>query len=131
MDFKKALDLVEYIAPISSGSMFDFEAEKEATRLKIWAKSLLKDAWDSLTTDDPIETIKETTFFKLVEFCYLQDLDLKENMPAPDALLEANELDHLKSNANVQFLLRTGYEYVRRHCTKQEESMLMSWVLIK
>ena len=123
VDFKKALDLVELIAPISSGATTDFEAEKEATRLKIWAKSLLKDSWDSLSTDDPIQTIKETTFFKLVEFCYLQGLDLKENMPAPDRLLDANELEHLKSNANVQFLLRTGYEYVRRHCTSQEEMM--------
>ena len=120
IDFKKALDLVEYIAPIGVGSMLDYEAEKEATRLKIWAKSVLKDAWENLSTDEPLETIKETTFFKLVEFCYLQGLDLKENMPAPDRLLEAEELGGLKSNANFQYLLRTGYEHVRRQCTQTE-----------
>ena len=125
IDFKKALDLVEYIAPIGTGGgSTDFEAEKEATRLRIWARSLMKDAWEELSTDEPIDTIKETTFFKLVQFCYLQGLDLKENMPAPDRLLEAEELGDLKSNANVQYLLRTGYEHVRRHCTSTQESML-------
>lgn len=126
VDYKRALDLVEYIAPIGSGSMDDFEAEKEATRLRIWAKSVLKDSWLTLNTDEPIEAIKDTVFFKLVEFCYLQGLDLKENMPAPDRLLEADELSDIKMNANFQFLLRTGYEHVRRHCSNQEESMMMA-----
>ena len=125
VDFKKALDLVEYISPIGAGSMTDHEAEKEAARLRIWAKSVLKDSWLTLSTDEPIEAIKETVFFKLVEFCYLQGLDLKDNMPAPDRLLEAEDLSRLKSNANFQFLLRTGYEHVLRHCSSQEESMLI------
>ena len=94
-------------------------------RLRIWAKSVLKDSWLDLNTDQPIEAIKETVFFKLVEFCYLQNLDLKENMPAPDRLLEADELKDLKSHANFQFLLRTGYEHVRRHCSDQSESMML------
>ena len=57
---------------------------------QVYARSRLsmKDAWEELSTDEP----RETTFFKLVEFCYLQGLDLKENMPAPDRLLEAEEL---------------------------------------
>ena len=127
VDFKKALDLVEYIAPIGSGGATDFEAEKEATRLRVWAKSVLKDSWLSgQSSNEPLEVIKETVFFKLVEFCYLQGLDLKENMPAPDRLLEAEELHHLKPDANFQFLLRTGYEHVRRHCSTQEDSMMMS-----
>jgi nuclear pore complex protein Nup133 len=126
VDFKKALDLVEYIAPLG-GNLTDLEAEREAVRLKIWARSVLKDSWLTLNTDEPIEAIKDTVFFKLVEFCYIQGLDLKENMPAPDRLLEADELEHLKSNANFQFLLRTGYEHVRRHCSsedQQDDSML-------
>ncbi len=128
VDFKKALDLVDYIAPVGTGSMSEYEAEKEASRLRIWAKSVLKDSWDALNTDEPVDAIKDTTFFKLVEFCYLQGLDLKENMPAPDRLLEAEELSSMKSNANFQFLLRTGYEHVRRHCSSQEndDSMMMA-----
>jgi len=128
VDFKKALDLVDYIAPVGTGSMFEYEAEKEASRLRIWAKSVLKDSWDALNTDEPVDAIKDTTFFKLVEFCYLQGLDLKENMPAPDRLLEAEELSSMKSNANFQFLLRTGYEHVRRHCSSQEndDSIMMA-----
>lgn len=45
-------------------------------------------------------------------------------MPAPDRLLEADELKDLKSHANFQFLLRTGYEHVRRHCSAQNESFM-------
>ena len=118
--FKKALDLVEYIAPNQ-----DIDAEKEALRLRIWARSVIKDSWITMNTDQPVESIKDTVFFKLVEFCYLQGLDLKENMPAPDRLLEAEELKNLKSNANFQFLLRTGYEHVRRHCSSQDDSEMM------
>ena len=126
LDFKRALDLVDYIAPIGIGNATDFEAEKEATRLRVWAKSVLKDSWLTLSTEDPIEAVKDTVFFKLVEFCYLQGLDLKENMPAPDRLLEAEELSDLKANANFQFLLRTGYEHVRRHCGHHDESSIMA-----
>ena len=93
--------------------------------MRVWAKSVLKDTWlNNQSTDEPLEVIKDTVFFKLVEFCYLQGLDLKENMPAPDRLLEAEELALLKPNANFQFLLRTGYEHVRRHCSSQEQDSI-------
>lgn len=118
IDFKTALDLIEYLPPVG-GTPQEITADKEALRLRIWAKSILKDKWLELDTDQPIEAIRDTVFFRLVEFCYLQGLDLKEHLPAPDRLLEAPDLTDLKTNANFQFLLRTGYEYVRRHCASE------------
>ena len=39
------------------GNLTDIEAEKEAVRLRIWAKSVLKDSWLDLSTDQPIGKI--------------------------------------------------------------------------
>ena len=50
VDFKKALDLIDYVAPIG-GNVTDLNAEKEALRLRIWARSVLKDSWLSLNID--------------------------------------------------------------------------------
>ncbi len=50
VDFKKALDLIDYIAPLG-GNVADLEAEKEALRLRIWARSVLKDSWLSMSMD--------------------------------------------------------------------------------
>jgi hypothetical protein len=41
-----------------------------------------------------------------VEFCFTQGVDLRTDLPSPDRLFEAEELSHLKTNPNVQFLIR-------------------------
>ena len=67
MDFKKALDLLDFL-PTSGASASDLEEEKENLRLKIWARSVLRNPWSTLETGDPIAVIAETVFFRLVRF---------------------------------------------------------------
>lgn len=116
VDFKKALDLLDYL-PQSGGSPQDLEEERSNLRQKIWARSVLRNNWNGMETKDPIATISETVFFKLVEFCHTQGLDLRTQLPSPDSLFEAEELSQIKGNPNAQFLIRTGYEHVQRQVT--------------
>ena len=67
VDFKKALDLLDFL-PTSGASASDLEEEKENLRLKIWARSVLRNPWSTLETGDPIAVIAETVFFRLVRF---------------------------------------------------------------
>ena len=54
--------------PSTGASVEELEEEKQNLRLKIWARSVLRDQWTNLGTDDPINVIAETVFFKLVNF---------------------------------------------------------------
>jgi hypothetical protein len=65
IDFKKALDLLDYL-PTSGADPDELRDEKEDLRLKIWARSVLRNPWASLETDDPINVIAGTVFFRLV-----------------------------------------------------------------
>ena len=68
VDFKKALDLLDYVAVSSA----DAEADLRELRLHIFARAVLRDDWSKLDVDNPVEAVKETVFFRLAEFCYLQ-----------------------------------------------------------
>lgn len=59
LDFKKALDLLNYLE--------DFE-ERESQRLRIWAKAILRDAWTQFDTDNVLQSINGTIFFKIIEY---------------------------------------------------------------
>jgi hypothetical protein len=61
------LDLLDFL-PSTGASVEELEEEKQNLRLKIWARSVLRDQWTNLGTDDPINVIAETVFFKLVNF---------------------------------------------------------------
>ncbi len=64
VDFKKALDLVECVpAP---------EEDLRELRQHIFAMSVLRDDWSKLDVDNPADSVKDTVFFKLAEFCYIQ-----------------------------------------------------------
>ena len=60
-DFKKALDLLEYI---------DQEDEKMCLKLKIWARAARSDKWDTVSKN-PEQQVQETIFFKLVDLVHL------------------------------------------------------------
>ena len=70
VDFKKALDLLEYL-PTTGADPEELRQEKEDLRLKIWARSVLRNPWASLDTDNPINVIAETVFFRLVKLIEL------------------------------------------------------------
>ena len=64
IDFKKALDLVD-CQPLEA-------SEAERLRLHIWAMALLRNRWDNINVDDPVESLRDTLFFRLVEFALMQ-----------------------------------------------------------
>lgn len=59
LDFKKALDLLNYL---------EDPEERESRRLRIWARAILRDAWTKFDTDNVLQSITGTIFFKIIEF---------------------------------------------------------------
>lgn len=59
LDFKKALDLLNYLPDAD---------EQSATRLTIWARAILRDAWTQLDTDLVAQSVTCTLFYKIIEF---------------------------------------------------------------
>ncbi|KAH0622484.1 hypothetical protein JD844_024835 [Phrynosoma platyrhinos] len=89
-DFKKALDLLEYIDEVDR-----------------WSSSEGK--------DDPIEASKDSIFVKILQKLLKEGVQLSEYLPDVKDLLQADELGHLKSNTYFEFVLKANYElYVYR-----------------
>lgn len=130
LDFKKALDLLHYI---------DDADERDALRLTIWARSILRDAWTQLDTDSVLQSISSTVFFKIIDFCLttgksretiqfaigrgaseIQLLmhvagdaeDLADLLPTVDDILQQPLLSELGANDVFKFLLQAVYEHV-------------------
>ncbi len=59
LDFKKALDLLNFL---------ENQDERESRRLRIWARAILRDAWTQFDTDNVLQSISGTIFFKIIEF---------------------------------------------------------------
>ncbi|XP_064623081.1 nuclear pore complex protein Nup133-like [Lineus longissimus] len=105
-DFKKALDLLPLVD--------QEEHEVEELKIQIWCQAIKRDDWSSIGTDDPLETNRDTVFFKTVELVYTEGLDLHQFLPNVDRLLESEELGDLRHNKTFQFLVRAGYEHIMR-----------------
>ena len=101
IDFKKALDLLGYVN-------LDDE-EKETIWLHIWCRSILKNTWTDIDKDNPVESVRDTVFFRLVEFAFMQGADISSYLPNPDKILQCEELGQLRRDQNFQYLLQTGY----------------------
>ncbi|XP_056022353.1 nuclear pore complex protein Nup133-like isoform X3 [Ostrea edulis] len=69
-DFKKALDLLQYID--KTDPALDFES----LRMHIWAQSILRDSWQQDESVDVMETVMNTVFFKTVDLAYKEDTRL-------------------------------------------------------
>ncbi len=115
VDFKKALDLLEYV----DGSGDDEEEDALGSlRLHIWAQAVLRDDWKAMDVDNPLEAIKDTVFFRLAEFCYLQqgnNSDVSDALPALDGLFSSPDLaPGLRNDPNFRFFIRSGYEHMER-----------------
>jgi hypothetical protein len=46
--------------------------EADRLRLHIWAMALLRNSWDNINTDEPVDSLRDTLFFRLVEFALMQ-----------------------------------------------------------
>uniref|UniRef100_A0A668A274 Nuclear pore complex protein Nup133 n=1 Tax=Myripristis murdjan TaxID=586833 RepID=A0A668A274_9TELE len=104
-DFKKALDLLEYI---------DEEDAVDIDRLKweILGKALRKDDWSSADgNDDPLEAAKDSIFIKILLMLLQEGVPLQTYLPDVKDLLELDELATLKSKPFFEFVLRANYEH--------------------
>uniref|UniRef100_A0A671QAY9 Nuclear pore complex protein Nup133-like n=1 Tax=Sinocyclocheilus anshuiensis TaxID=1608454 RepID=A0A671QAY9_9TELE len=106
-DFKKALDLLEYLEE-------EDRVDLDALKREIFSKALKKDwkeSWSSSDdNDDPLEAARDSTFVKI-----LQKL-IQEGSYLPDVkdLLQEDELESLKSKPYFEFLLRANYEHYQK-----------------
>ena len=100
IDFKKALDLLGYV------SLED--DEKESIWLHIWCRSIMRNTWTDIDKDNPVDSVRDTVFFRLVEFAFMQGADISTYLPNPDKIIECEELGALRTDQNFQYLLQTG-----------------------
>ncbi|XP_055060276.2 nuclear pore complex protein Nup133 isoform X1 [Misgurnus anguillicaudatus] len=107
-DFKKALDLLEYI---EEEEVVDVEALKR----EIFSKALTKDwkeSWSSSDdNDDPLEAARDSTFVKILQKLIQEGVSLQSYLPDVKDLLQQEELENLKSKPYFVFLLRANYEH--------------------
>ncbi|XP_036925305.1 nuclear pore complex protein Nup133 [Sturnira hondurensis] len=104
-DFKKALDLLEYIDEEEDININDL-------KLEILCKALQRDNWSSSDgKDDPIEVSKDSIFVKILQKLLKDGIQLSEYLPEVKDLLQAEQLGSLKSNPYFEFVLKANYEY--------------------
>uniref|UniRef100_A0A2K5IRV9 Nuclear pore complex protein Nup133 n=1 Tax=Colobus angolensis palliatus TaxID=336983 RepID=A0A2K5IRV9_COLAP len=104
-DFKKALDLLEYIDEEEDVNISDL-------KLEILCKALQRDNWSSSDgKDDPIEVSKDSIFVKILQKLLKDGIQLSEYLPEVKDLLQADQLGSLKSNPYFEFVLKANYEY--------------------
>uniref|UniRef100_A0A8C0R8X2 Nuclear pore complex protein Nup133 n=1 Tax=Canis lupus dingo TaxID=286419 RepID=A0A8C0R8X2_CANLU len=103
-DFKKALDLLEYID--------EEDVNINDLKLEIFCKALQRDNWSSSDgKDDPIEVSKDSIFVKILQKLLKDGIQLSEYLPEVKDLLQADQLGSLKSNPYFEFVLKANYEY--------------------
>ncbi|XP_006868653.1 PREDICTED: nuclear pore complex protein Nup133 [Chrysochloris asiatica] len=104
-DFKKALDLLEYIDEEEDVNINDL-------KLEILCKALQRDNWSSSDgKDDPIELSKDSIFVKILQKLLKDGIQLSEYLPEAKDLLQADQLGSLKANPYFEFVLKANYEY--------------------
>ncbi|XP_027139379.1 nuclear pore complex protein Nup133 [Larimichthys crocea] len=104
-DFKKALDLLEYIDE-------EDEVDTDSLKCEIFGKALRRDDWSSADgTDDPLEAAKDSTFVKILLKLIQEGVPLQTYLPDVKELLDLDELSSLKSKPYFEFVLRANYEH--------------------
>ncbi|KFP25696.1 Nuclear pore complex protein Nup133, partial [Colius striatus] len=104
-DFKKALDLLEYIDE-------EEEVDVNDLKLKIICKALQRDGWSSSDgKGDPIEAAKDSIFVKILQKLLKEGVILSEYLPEVKDLMQANELGKLKHSSYFEFVLKANYEF--------------------
>ncbi|XP_015437320.1 PREDICTED: nuclear pore complex protein Nup133 [Dufourea novaeangliae] len=100
-DFKKALDLLEYV---------EQKDEKKSLKLRIWARAAKREEWNTIEKN-PEQQVQETVFFKLMDLVHFMGGRAEEFLPPVDTLLVEPELGSLAASSNFQFLIKFVYEY--------------------
>ncbi|PVD32345.1 hypothetical protein C0Q70_07778 [Pomacea canaliculata] len=99
VDFKKALDLLQYVDKNDSAEDFD------ELKLFIWCQAILrdKDRWTDDTETDPVKLRDDTVFFKTVDLAYTEGDDLTQLLPPVEQILEQRswatyDMTHISSS---------------------------------
>lgn len=104
-DFKKALDLLEYIDKEDT-------VDIEGLKCEIICKALKRDDWSSTEGhDDPLEAAKDSIFVKILLKLIQEGVPLQTYLPDVKDLLEFEELASLMSKPYFEFVLRANYEH--------------------
>lgn len=104
-DFKKALDLLEYIDEEDA-------VDVDSLKCEIFGKVLRRDDWSSADgTDDPLEAAKDSIFVKILLKLIQEGVPLQTYLPDVKELLDLDELSTLKSKPYFEFVLRANYEH--------------------
>jgi len=103
-DFKRALDLTNFLDPIRKPSVWN----------SIWCKCILRDNWSSNIPVDPVARVRETLFYRCARLHDNQTADIKTVLPTLDVLQNSDELQRheLSSNDNFLFLMKVFYESI-------------------
>jgi len=110
IDFKKALDLLSLTPGLSP-------EERRSVWLHIWARALVISDWGAASgLENPLDTVRDTTFFRLAEFAFMQGEDLSSYLPPQQELLASEELAHLSQDNSKQYLIKVGYEHINQVC---------------
>lgn len=107
-DFKKALDLLTFCAKTVD------EDQIQELRLNIWCQLILRNNWEDLNTDEPMESVKETLFFRIIDLATSQNVDLENFVIPYETVLKAQQLEQLVKEPNFLFFLKVCYEYVNQ-----------------
>ncbi|XP_055759048.1 nuclear pore complex protein Nup133-like isoform X1 [Salvelinus fontinalis] len=104
-DFKKALDLLEYIDEEDA-------VDIDGLKCEIFCKALKKDDWSSADgNDDPLEAAKDSIFVKILIKLIQEGVPLQTYLPDFKDLLQLDEMEALKSKPTFEFVLRANYEH--------------------
>ncbi|XP_077426499.1 nuclear pore complex protein Nup133 isoform X2 [Vanacampus margaritifer] len=112
-DFKKALDLLQYIhEDEQEDDDGDDDVNIHSLKCQILGKALRRDDWTSVDgNDDPLEAAKDSVFVKILVMLAQEGVRLQTYLPEVKELLELDELSLLKSKPYFEFVLRANYEH--------------------
>uniref|UniRef100_H2L372 Nuclear pore complex protein Nup133 n=1 Tax=Oryzias latipes TaxID=8090 RepID=H2L372_ORYLA len=104
-DFKKALDLLQYMEEEDA-------VDIEALKCEIFGKALKRDDWSTADgNDDPLEAAKDSIFVKILLKLMQEGVSLQTYLPDVKELLDLDELSSLKTKPYFEFVLRANYEH--------------------
>ncbi|XP_072437718.1 nuclear pore complex protein Nup133 isoform X3 [Chiloscyllium punctatum] len=107
-DFKKALDLLEFVEKEEG---LEAPTNIESLKLEIFCQAIQRDNWSFDAKDDPIEAAKETVLIKVIKKLMDEGVQLKYYLPEVKDLLKSEYLVTLRSNSYFEFLLQAIYEH--------------------
>ncbi|XP_048392144.1 nuclear pore complex protein Nup133 isoform X2 [Stegostoma tigrinum] len=107
-DFKKALDLLEFVEKEEG---LDANINIESLKLEIFCRAIQRNDWSFDAKDDPIEAAKETVLIKVIKKLMDEGVQLKYYLPEVKDLLKSDYLVTLRSNSYFEFLLQAIYEH--------------------